>query len=115
MKKREPKFIYKKRSVEAAAYNPFRPRGQVCYGRWQTISKHDTFDEAVDAMQLQTAGLYDRGVFYRGERITDHQGVSREEVKCDLCGRWTKRDRRASSTTGILSHGCPGKKEKGLF
>lgn len=74
------RFIVKRRTIEAAARNPYRPRGQVRYGRWQTVAKCDTFAEAHEAKR-KIRGLYSTQVFYRGAKLLDGDRV----VAC-VCG-----------------------------
>ena len=63
-------YILKRRDVSRAAKNPYRPRGQVKYGPWITVSSHATLDEARAAQRSFINGLYDRGIFHRGRRLT---------------------------------------------
>lgn len=63
-----PKYLIKQRTAEAGRHNPYRPR-QLRYGKWVTVATADTFPEAQAAVR-RLQGLYDRGIFYMGKRIT---------------------------------------------
>jgi hypothetical protein len=67
-------YIYKRRTAGMGARNPFRPRGQIKYDPWKTVARFDTLDAARSYQNADCIGLYDRAIFYRGQRITDSGG-----------------------------------------
>ena len=74
-------FIVKRRTFEAAAPNPYRPKGQIRYGKWETVARVATFTEARVALS-SIQGLYSTQIFYRGQKVIDKSG---RVVVC-VCG-----------------------------
>lgn len=67
----ENKFILKQRSISPAKRNPFRPSQRTKRGPWRTTATYSNpRDAMVEYRRLITRGMSDRGVFYKGERIT---------------------------------------------
>jgi hypothetical protein len=66
-------FIIKQREFAGmSAPNPYRPRGQKTFGKWQVRGTYETVFLAHSVMlQEPISGLAERAVFYRGRRVTD--------------------------------------------
>jgi hypothetical protein len=66
-----PKYIVKRAAYQSAKRNPYRPSQKMRRGPWVQMGTFDNVDAAlVRANELaKGGGLYDVGVFYRGERI----------------------------------------------
>ena len=67
------KFTVKTRTMEAANYNPHKPKGQLRYGKWVPVATYDNFEEA-DSRRAKITGLVDKTVFCKGVRLLDEQG-----------------------------------------
>lgn len=71
-------YVYKRRQVLGRGRpSLYRPRGSIRFSEWQRVAEFATFEEARARQLADNVGLCDRGVFYRGRRLTDNTGKAR--------------------------------------
>lgn len=78
-------FILKQRDLwNGGRNNPYRPRGQICYGPWKRVADFGTMQQAHSALLDVGTGLVDRAVFYKGKRVTEANGRVRTSLLATL-------------------------------
>lgn len=65
------RYIVKRRSIEAASRNPYRPRQRHRYGKWVAVRIFPDQQQATDFYERNKGiGLYNWAIFHRGKIIT---------------------------------------------
>jgi hypothetical protein len=71
---RAPQYLYRRSEYDGTYRNRYRKGGTgLRWAPWRTIAAYATLEEALAHQQRDNVGLAHRGVFYRGERLTDDQ------------------------------------------
>lgn len=65
-------YIVRSRVMEAASRNPYRPKGQIRYGKWITVGTFPGFLDAWEKLR-RAQGFRDVAIFYGDKRITDKE------------------------------------------
>ncbi len=73
------KYLVKSSTCLGTYSNPYKKGGRaMAWGKWKTISKHDSLEEALAAAVVRV-GLARRAVFYKGVKLSEEDRLLKKE------------------------------------
>lgn len=97
-------YLVKRAGIYAAIRNPYRPRQKTKLGKWVRFGAFDDPQAAMDRANQLCGGMYEVGIWFRGNRIaSQNQYTGKLEWLC-VC---TRECDCQNEPGGMTSNECP--------